>query len=131
MALLGIEQGIISFLEAFMLNKSASANLKLHLYTNNHTPVSSDTRAAYTECTDGGYSAVTLTGANWTIADVAGTSTATYPTQTWTFAGTVTIYGYYVTDSGNTKVCWAELFSTSLAFGAGQQLALTLNITLS
>ena len=69
MALLGIEQGIISFLESFMLNKTASANLKLHLYTNNHTPAAGDTLSSYTECTDSGYAAVTLTGSNWTIAD--------------------------------------------------------------
>src|SRR4029077_13704022 len=110
----------------------ANADLKLRLYTNNHTPVSSDTLAAYTECTDASYAPITLTGANWNIADNgSGVSQATYPTQNWTFAGAVTIYGYYVTDSGNTKVCWAEIFSAPLSFGAGQQLALTLNITLS
>jgi hypothetical protein len=66
------------------------------------------------------------TGTNWSIADNgSGTSQATYPTQNWTFAGAVTIYGYYVTDNGNTKVCWAELFSAPLNFGAGQTLALS------
>jgi hypothetical protein len=132
MALLGIEQGIISFLEAFMLHKAANADLKLHLYTNNHTPVASDTLANYTECTDTNYAPVTLTGANWNIADNgSGVSLATYPAQIWTFAGAVTIYGYYVTDAGNTKVCWAEIFSAPLNFSGGQQLTLTLNITLS
>jgi len=132
MALLGIEQGIISFLESFMLHKSANADLKLHLYTNNHTPVASDTLANYTECTDTNYAAVTLTGANWSVADNgSGTSQATYPTVNWTFAGAVTIYGYHVTDGATTKVCWAELFSASLSFGAGQTLAFTINITLS
>jgi hypothetical protein len=83
------------------------------------------------ETADASYAAITLTGANWTIADNgSGVSLASYPAQSWTFAGAVTIYGYYVTDSGNTKVCWAELFSAALNFGAGQQLSLTLNITL-
>ena len=132
MALLGIEQGIISFLESFMLHKSANADLKLHLYTNNHTPLASDTLANYTECVDANYAPVTLTGANWSIADNgSGVSQATYPTQSWTFAGAVTIYGYYVTDVGTSKVCWAEIFSAPLNFGGGQTLALTLNITLS
>jgi len=132
MSLIGIEQGIISFLDSFMLHKSANADLKLHLYVNNHTPVASDTLANYAECTDANYAPITLIGANWTIADNgSGVSQATYPTQVWTFAGAVTIFGYYVTDVATSKVCWPEIFSAPLNFGGGQTLALTLNITLS
>ena len=132
MALLGIEEGLNAFLEQFMLNKATPANLKLHLYTNNHTPAASDTLSSYTECADSGYTAVTLTGSSWTMGtDGSGNSQASYPQQTFTFNGSVTIYGYYVTDGSSTKVCWAEIFSSSLSFTAGQSLALTLKVTLS
>ncbi len=132
MALIGIEEGIISYLEAFMLNKSASANLKLHLYTNNYTPAASSTLASFTECADSGYTAVSLTGSTWSIADDgSGTSHASYPQQTFTFNGAVTLYGYYVTDTGTNKVCWAEKFSSSLTFAAGDSFNLTLKIKLS
>jgi hypothetical protein len=132
MALLGIEEGINSFLEQFLLNKAAPANLKLILYTNNHTPVATDVLANFTECTDTGYSAQSLTGGNWTMGtDGSGNSQASYPAITFTFNGNVTIYGYVVTDNGKTKACWAEAFSSSISFTAGQQLVLTLKLTLS
>jgi len=132
MSLIGVEEGINGFLEQFMLNKAASANLKLHLYTNNFTPAAGSVLANFTECADSGYSAVTLTGSSWTMGtDGGGNSQASYPQQSWTFNGSVTIYGYYVTDAASGKVCWAEKFSASLAFTAGQQLGLTLTITLS
>ncbi len=129
MALLGIEEGIQAYLIKYALNNATPANLKLHLYTNNHTPAATDTTANYTECTDSGYSAQSLTGGSWTFSDVSNVTTASYPAIVWTFNGSVTIYGYYVTDSGTNKVVWAELFSASLNFGAGQQLSLTPQIT--
>jgi hypothetical protein len=131
MALLGIEQGIQAYLLPYALNNATPANLKVHLYTNNHAPAAGDTIANYTECTDTGYSAQSLAGGSWTFADVSNVTTASYPAITWTFNAAQTIYGYYVTDTGTNKVIWAEEFSAALNFGAGQQLSLTLNITLS
>jgi hypothetical protein len=55
---------------------------------------------------DTGYRAQSLTGANWSFTDVSNVTTASYPAITWTF-------------------------NAALNFGAGQQLSLTLNITLT
>jgi len=131
MALLGIEQGIQSFLEPFLLDAATPAGaLRIHLYTNNHTPTIGDTLANYTECTDPMYPAVSMTGANWSFANNAGVCTATYQQITWNFGGNVTLYGYYVTDAANGKVCWAEKFSTPINLGSGQGLILIPQLTL-
>lgn len=95
-----------------MLNKNAPDNVVLHLYTNNQTPAEGDTTANYTESTGTGYAAITLTGASWTIATVAGTTTAAYAQQTFTYTGAEpNIYGYYVTNLAGTTLLWVEKFT--------------------
>ena len=114
-----------------MLNFAAADNCKLRLYTNNHTPAKGDTISNYTECAIAGYSAITLTGASWSIATVATTTTATYATQTFNFTGSGTVYGYYVTDNAGSVVLWAELFTTgpfSVVSGAEIQQPVTITL---
>jgi hypothetical protein len=94
-----------------MLNFASPDDVKLHLYTNNHTPTSSDTTANYTESSGAGYAAITLTGSSWVIAGPT-PATASYPQQTFTYTGAEpTIYGYYVTNNAGTTLEWAELFT--------------------
>jgi len=87
-------------------------DLKLHLYTNNYAPTDVSTVSSFTEAAGGGYAAITLTGANFTNSIVGGIAQAAYATQTFTFTGPLTdnagVYGYYVTDSTNTYLLWAE-----------------------
>lgn len=102
------------------LNKGGSlGNLTLKLYVNNHTPVVTDTAAAYTECTATGYAAVTLTGASWTGSTTGGVADYTYPAVTFTFTAGLgqTIFGAYLVDqAGNVE---AGLLDTAFAIPAG------------
>ena len=111
MALLVPDEGEVELLSR-MLNKNSPADVVLRLYTNNRTPAEGDDISSYTESTGTGYSAITLTGASWTVATAAGTTTAEYAQQTFTYTGAeANIYGYYVTDATPTLVLWAEIFS--------------------
>lgn len=86
----------------------------VRLFTNNLTPGKSTVLADVTESTEAGYSAITLTGANWTVASSAGTNSAVYSAQTFSYTTGVTVYGYYVTTTeGTPKLLWLERFSVS------------------
>lgn len=45
---------------SYALNKVAQGDVKLHLYTNDYTPVEGSTISNFTECTASGYSAKTI-----------------------------------------------------------------------
>jgi hypothetical protein len=107
MALSFPDQGENMALE-MLVNKTAPQNLVLRLYTSNTTPGESDVEGTYTECAMSGYSAITLTGSSWGTA--AGGSIA-YAQQTFTFSGSGTIYGYYVTQVTSGKLLFSERFS--------------------
>jgi hypothetical protein len=94
-----------------MLNKGATGDVILRLYSNNYTPVEGATVASFTQCTAAGYAAKTLTGASWAVATNAGTTEASYAEQIFTFTAAQTVYGYYVTNSANTIALWAEIFT--------------------
>jgi hypothetical protein len=42
---------------------------------------------------------------------VSGTTTASYPEQTFTMTAASTDYGVYITNNAGTQVLWAERFS--------------------
>ena len=98
-----------------MLNKSATGDVRLHLYTNNRTPAEGDALVSYTESSGAGYASILLTGSSWTVATVGGTTSGDYAQQTFTYSGAEpTIYGYYVTTknaAGDTIVLWANKFT--------------------
>lgn len=104
MALLTPDVGETELLSR-MLNKSATGDVKIQLYSSNTTPAESDTISTYTLITDP--AAITLTGASWTVT----TGTASYSQQTFTFTGANTVYGYVVTNSAGTTLLWAEKFT--------------------
>jgi len=117
---------------SYFVNKSAPENLVLRLFTNNITPAETDTAATYTEATGNGYSAITLTGANWTIVEGA-PGTASYAEQTFTFTGALgNVYGYFLTRATSGRIALAERF-TAAPFNIttnGDQIKITLQITL-
>lgn len=94
-----------------LLNYSATGNLVLRLFSNNKTPTAADVVGDYTECTGSGYSAITLTGASWTIGTVDGHEEADYAEQTFTITGALTVYGAYLTNTAGTVLIGAERFS--------------------
>lgn len=95
-------------LAARMVNKSAPDDCVLRLFTNDLTPTADNVLADFTECTDGSYAAITLTGASWSVATAGSVTAALYAIQTFNFAGSVNVYGYYVTDNAGTKVLFCE-----------------------
>jgi hypothetical protein len=107
----------------------------LKLYNNNYSPVKATAITDLTEVTATGYSEITLSGTNWTVAtSTAGTNSAVYSEQTFNFTTAVTVYGYYVATSELTpKLLWVERFSTApftLPAGGGE-IAITPRITLN
>lgn len=110
MALVVPDQGEVEKLSR-MLNKSATGDVVLRLYTNNYTPIEGSVVGDFTDATAAGYAAKTLTGSSWTISTVGNVSTAAYAEQTFTFTAGETCYGYFVTNAADDKVLWAELFT--------------------
>jgi len=93
------------------LNHTAPDDVKVHLYSNDYTPVEGSVIGSFTESDCAGYAAEELTGASWTVATVTGVTTATYAQLTFNLTGGKTHYGYYVTDNAGTGLLWAERFS--------------------
>jgi hypothetical protein len=116
MAIVYFNQATALALEAITGKLPPSTPWVLRLFSNNHTPAVGDTEANYTEVAGGGYAAVSVTPASWTVA-VDDPSSVTYPTQTIVFTGTTTapgtIYGYYVTDAAG-KALFAERLDADL-----------------
>jgi hypothetical protein len=92
-----------------MLERMAQDGLELHLYSNDYTPVVTDTIEKYVEVLGGGYSSKTL--AQWIIDESRDPVELTHPEVTFMFAGipqTPNVFGYYVTQDG--ILMWAERF---------------------
>jgi hypothetical protein len=114
------------------LNKTAPQNLVLKLYSSNTTPAETDTVAAYTELSGGGYADIDLVAANWTVTPGNPTS-AVYPEQTFTFTGAAgNVYGYYVVQAVSGALMWAERFTNAPLNiqNNGDEIRITLQITL-
>jgi hypothetical protein len=86
--------------------------LRLKLFANDWTPSKTDTVSQYTELVYLGYAAKLLTPSEWTIDidGLTGNYVASFAQQIWTFSSSITVYGYYITDSGGTNVYFAERF---------------------
>jgi outer membrane lipoprotein SlyB len=85
-----------------------NSGLVMRLFTNNITPTNANVIGDFTEATFAGYSSQTL-GA-WSAPSVtAHVGKVSGAALTFTItAGSQTVYGYYVTDAGNTKLYFAE-----------------------
>jgi hypothetical protein len=93
-----------------IVNKTAPENLTLKLFKSNTTPAEGDTAATYTEADFTGYSAITLTGASWTVT----ADTAAYAQQSFTSSANQTlqnVYGYFLVQATSGTLIWAERFT--------------------
>lgn len=117
---------------SLLVNKTTPENLVYKFFSNNITPAETDTAATYTESTGGGYAAITLTGASWTVTGGA-PSTAAYAQQTYTFTGPLTtnpnIYGYFVVQASSGTLVLAENFTMFTPTNNGDNIKLTPQIT--
>lgn len=110
MALVAPDVGEAKMLE-IIVNKTAPANLVMHLYTNNVDPTENTISSDFNEVSGiSGYTPVTLTGAAWTISTVSNVTTAQYAAQQFNMLDPVTCYGYYMTGPG-AALMWAERFA--------------------
>lgn len=98
-------------LKAFVAH-TAMSDLVLRIFASNTTPAETDTAATFTEFSATGYSAITLTGANWTITEGA-PSDAAYAQQTFTMTGAGDAYGYYMTRATGGRLALAERFTSA------------------
>lgn len=105
----GTKAGDKLFLE-YMLGNAAPGAFVVRLFQNNYTPTYDDVPSDYTEATLAGYAAVTLSAGTWVYTAADPYSHADYPQITWTFTGSGSLYGYYITDTANTTVFIAEVF---------------------
>lgn len=103
----------------YMLNNLSSDNARLHLFTNNITPGENDVLTDYTEATAPGYSSISLSGPTWTFTTLSGTTTATYPVQTFTMSTSTTIRGFYLTNNASTSLIMGESFDSAINLPSG------------
>lgn len=132
MALLVPDVGEVALLDMMLSDASPEAQ-SLVLYQSNTSPAEGDTWATYTEVSGGGYAAKSLARATWNGASTAtGTTSKTYPQQTFTWTGTVTVYGYAVRKSTAGTLLWAEkIFTSGQVFNNGDTLKITPYIELA
>lgn len=117
---------------SLLVNKTSPENLVYRLFATNVTPAETDVAGSYTEAAGGGYAAITMTGASWTVTGGA-PSTAAYAQQTYTFTGALTtnatVYGYYVTQATSGTLVLAETFTSFTPATNGDNIKLTPQIT--
>jgi hypothetical protein len=103
-----MDQGLQDWLTDLISGANFAAQ-KCRLYSNNNVPDTSDVIGDYTESTFTGYASVTLAG--WSAVTVTahvGSTVAATANFTLT-AGTATVYGAYITNSGNTRLYAAQI----------------------
>lgn len=85
---------------------------RLHLFMNNRNPSITDVITNYTELTYLGYAPKLLTPSEWTyqINSLTNNYVASFPVQMFSFNTSVTVFGYYITDSGGTNLLTVERF---------------------
>jgi hypothetical protein len=102
--------GLTNKLEGLRTKWNAAA-VKMHLYSNNFTPLVTSVLGDFTECTFAGYAAQDII--TWGAAAVAahiGKITAAPNVFTRSTTGAAqNVYGYYVTDAANAVLEWGEL----------------------
>ena len=131
MALLAPDVGEVLLLK-YMLNNVTPDDPIMKLYTNERTPAESDVLAGYTEATDVAYTNVVLAGASWTVSTGGGTTTGTFAEQQFSFSGSASVYGYFVTNVDGGSLLFSERF-TGAPFNipsGGGTIAVTPNVTL-
>lgn len=117
----------------YYVNASQPQNLVLRLFVNNVTPTADSKASDFVEARSGGYSPITLSGDQWTVAP--GTPIeASFPQQAFTCNGSGIVqscYGYFVTREQSGQVAHAERFPNApYAFANdGDQIKITPRIT--
>ena len=117
MSLLGTKAG-----DAYLLGQATGVTTDshwvVHLSTNARTPNYDDTPSNWTECTDSDYAAVNLLLSAASITPADPFSYIQWAPVDFTFATTVTITGYWISNPSNTVVIAAEEISPVWSYGS-------------
>lgn len=126
MALLIPDAGEVSLLDMMLSDASPNAQtLKLYSAVSGGI-VESTVHTDFTEATFTNYVAKTLARATWNGASTtAGTTSKTYPQQSWSPGSPQTIPGYYVVEAIAGGILWAEAFASSRSLVSGDTLNFT------
>ena len=121
-----------AILDAAFSDASPNAQ-SLRLYTAISPALGENTVAAdFTEATFTGYAAKPLVRATWSAANtVGGTTTKSYPIQTWLPTTSETVIGYYVTEAVALDLWFAETFASPRSVNNGDTLTETINFQLA
>lgn len=133
MSLIVPDEGEVRLLD-MLTNAVGMSSVRLRLFKNNLTPAQGTVYSDFTEATFSGYASATPAfGAAATVSHKGTITDAASRSFTHNGGATSnTIYGYYVVDTGTSKVLWAERFSPSQALANfGDKITITLAFTLN
>ena len=111
MDLIYVDAGLLTQLSAVL-----STDKKYHLFTNNAMPGPATVLADLTEASFPGYASVTVTSGGWTSSGVSGHvgyKIAPAITFTNSSGSSVSVYGFFVTDSTGTILLAAARFDAA------------------
>lgn len=119
MALVVIQDGVVTMLPLLLGGARLYSSLDFHLFKTSIVPARDQVSTDYfpNEANFTGYSVITVPFANWSSpAYVTPQATSNAPVIVWTVGPSPSvgnqIYGYYVTPAGQTyPVLWAERFT--------------------
>lgn len=128
-ALVVPDEGELVLLERMLrLDEYTTQGFLIHLYTNDYTPNRESEYADFTEVVLAGYSAQALANADWNApTTVGGVAQSVYGTGLVSFTvtgGTTPVYGYFVTDEGETTCIWAQRFDALRTLDSGNPVQL-------
>ncbi len=115
------------------MNYINSNSYELALYVNDYTPVPGVDETDVTEATFSGYSRVGVSGVFWPVGedgDVVIATSATTGTFTPTAASAEIVYGYYVYDTADGFLSWAQRLTTPIPVAAFVPIVITPRVKL-
>lgn len=116
-----------------LVGATGFTGVRLRLYKNNYTPVAGSVYSSFTEADFSGYAGVTPSFSAATIVNGKGNIQDSAARDfTHNGGGTAnTVYGYYVVESGSTKILWAERFPSPLLMSVGgDKITITLSFSM-
>lgn len=129
-----LNQGKLQFMEDLrVIGVWNAPRFQACLYKNDHTPTPEDTDASFTEADYDGYVRINIVA--WSVSVIVAGHALTAPARiVFVDTGAVTpnnIYGYFVWDSVNAKVVWAERLTgvPRVMDAAGKSISLDLSFT--
>jgi hypothetical protein len=127
MVLLAAGQNILLD-QAFAESEAGDEDYVLDLYSNNHTPVITDTAGAFTIATFTGYSQVAIPRSSFAAASVTGSqsilTSSVVPVFSCSGGSGQTVYGFVMRGATSGTAYLAQYFTGGLAVTAGLSVTL-------